>query len=67
MLHPIETAARDGSRVFLTDGEGTVAKGKWAGDMWAYDLPSDIIEQVDFEPTGWVDDPRDIFNQQVQP
>lgn len=57
-IKPINTAARDGSRVFVTRG-GTIAVACWTGDMWAYDAVKN--QQIDFEPTGWVETPEDFL------
>lgn len=58
---PIATAPKDGTVIFIEAG-GTVARAKWAGTgLWAYDLHDpDHIEQVDFEPKHWSDNPRDL-------
>ncbi|WP_439538717.1 hypothetical protein [Sphingomonas sp.] len=58
--HPISEAVRDGTRVFVTNGN-TVARAKWTGSMWAYDTPG-VVMQIDFKPTHWVDDPADILS-----
>ena len=56
---PIETAPRDGRQVLVIDFlGGWIAKAKWTGDMWAYAGLGDLIEQIDFEPTGWVEKPE---------
>ena len=61
-IRPIETAPRDGSQVLIVDfADGWIAKAKWAGDMWAYAGTGDLIEQIHFEPTGWVEKPEDFI------
>lgn len=58
-IQPIETAPRDGSRVFVVN-RSTIAKAMWSGTMWAYDDVNN--HQIDFEPTGWVEHPRDFLD-----
>lgn len=60
-IQPIATAPRDGSTVFVVDDTGTIATAKWTGSMWAYANTGDLIEQIDFEPTGWVREPADFL------
>lgn len=61
---PLDKAPRDGSRVFVVDDTGTIANAKWSGSFWAYNVPDpDYIEEVDFDPTGWVREPRDFLGR----
>lgn len=60
-IRPINTALRDGGTVFVVDDAGWIATAKWTGNMWVYAGTGDLIEQIDFEPTGWVEKPEDFI------
>jgi hypothetical protein len=59
-IQPINSAARDGSLVYVVQG-GTIAKAVWTGTMWAYECAPNV--QLDFEPTGWVRCPQNFLGE----